>query len=216
MIRPMLQPLSAVSAAEPLSPDLMSVLCGLVPLIGIAVLFVWRMLKALHSKSTDRYIPACLVLTVSVGLFSFLAFGVSVGMAKGLILFCILLYASVSDIRKREVPDFVWIMLGILALADFESAKLPSMLVGAAAVFLPQFVLAMVRPDRAVGGADIKISTAAAFLLGAEKGILALIVGLAVAVVVMSIRCKVKKGGKSEAFPLVPYLALGIMTAYLI
>ncbi|HPE95349.1 MAG TPA: prepilin peptidase, partial [Bacillota bacterium] len=72
------------------------------------------------------------------------------------------------------------------------------------------------RPNKAVGGADIKISTAAAFLLGAEKGILALIIGMSIAVIVMLIVRKLKKADKSSPFPLVPFLSVGIMAAYII
>ena len=216
MIRPILPELPILLPDDTFSFGGLLVFGKLALLIGIAVLFVWRMLKAQRSESVRGHIPACLLLTVSIGLFAFLDFGISLNMVKTLILFGILLYASVGDIQKREVPDVVWIMIGILAFVGFDSANLPSMLIGAAAVFLPQFALAMIRPNKAVGGADIKISTAAAFLLGAEKGIFALIVGLTVAVIVMLILGKAKKIDKSEPFPLVPFLSVGIMAAYLI
>lgn len=184
--------------------------------LGLALLIVWLMLKAQRKNGITPDMAVCLLLTVSVGLFSFLPYGITLEMAKGLILFGILLFASASDIYKREVPNCVWVMIAILALVCFDISNLPSMLIGAAVVFLPQLLLAMIRPNKAVGGADIKISTAAAFLLGAEKGILALIVGLSLAVVVMLIVRKVKKVDRNTPFPLVPFLSVGIMAAYLI
>ena len=90
------------------------------------------------------------------------------------------------------------------------------MLIGAAVVFIPQLALAMLRPDRACGGADLKISTALAFLLGAEKGLFALIVGMLLAVITMAIYNNVNEKDQSEAFPLVPFLWIGATLAYMI
>lgn len=188
----------------------------LVVIIGIAMLAVWLMLKALRKDEIKANTAVCLLMTACVGLFAFLSFGISVALVKGLILMGILLYASISDLGKREVPDFVWVMIGILAFVSFDSDNLASMLIGTAVVFIPQLAFAMIRPNRAVGGADIKISTASAFLLGAEKGILALIIGLTIAVVVMLISRKVKKADKSEPFPLVPFLSLGVIMSFLL
>lgn len=217
MIRPIL-PNYPIPMPNPTAIRTESVLMlgKLTLMLGLALLVVWFMLKALRKNGITPDMTVCLLLTLSVGLFSFLPYGISMEMAKGLILFGILLYASISDIYKREVPDYVWIMIAILALVGFNTSKLPSMLIGAAVVFLPQLIIAMMRPNKAVGGADIKISTAAAFLLGAEKGILALIIGLSIAVIVMLIARKAKKTDKNEPFPLVPFLSVGIMAAYLI
>ena len=104
----------------------------------------------------------------------------------------------------------------MLAFVGFEPANLPSMLVGAAVVFLPQLAISMLRPGRAVGGADIKISTALAFLLGAEKGIFALIAGMLTGVIVMFIVRKIRKETNKEPFALVPFLSFGAMLAFMI
>lgn len=215
MIRPILPKYPIPNPIITRSEALLSI-GKLSALVGIALLAVWLTLKAQRKNGITPDMSVCLLLTAGVGLFSFVPFGITLEMAKGLILFGILLFASLSDIYKREVPNCVWIMIAILAFVSFDIELLPSMLVGAAVVFLPQLILAMIRPNKAVGGADIKISTAAAFLLGAEKGILALIIGMSVAVVVMLIRQKAKKVSKSEPFPLIPFLSLGIMAAYLV
>lgn len=215
MIRPILPPI--------ITPDKTAMTVGslltlgqLVVIVGIAMLAVWLMLKMLRKDEIKADTPVCLLMTAGVGLFAFLSFGISLALVKGLILFGILLFASISDIGKREVPDFVWVMIGILAFVGFDSANLASMLIGAAVVFIPQLALAMIKPNRAVGGADIKISTASAFLLGAEKGILALIIGMTVAVIVMLISRKVMKADKAEPFPLVPFLSLGVIMSFLL
>lgn len=153
-------------------------------------------------------------VTLAFGVLTIIRYGMTLAAIKGLILLCILLYASKSDIDSLEVPDFVWAMLLILSFVDFSSVSIPSRLIGAAAVFLPQFVFAMLFPAKAFGGADMKISAAAAFCLGAGKGILALIIGLSIAVVFIMIARKVMKKDKDEPFPLVPFLSVGIIAAY--
>ena len=107
-------------------------------------------------------------------------------------------------------------MILILAFVGFEITNLPSMLIGAAVVFLPQLAISVLRPQRAIGGADIKISTALAFLLGAEKGIFALITGMLAGVIIMLIVRKIRKETNREPFALVPFLSFGAMLAFLI
>ena len=70
--------------------------------------------------------------------------------------------------------------------------------------------------DFAAGGADIKISTALAFLLGAEKGIFALVVGMLLAVVITAISNKLNDRDQKQAFPLVPFLWIGATLAYML
>ena len=127
-----------------------------------------------------------------------------------------LLYASVRDIKTREVPDSISVMLLILGLVDTDIERFPSMLFGALLVFLPQFVSALINPSKALGGADIKISSSAAFLLGAQRGLFALIVGLTLAVIAMPIIRKIRKLPKDQPFPLIPFLSVGIVARYFI
>ena len=127
-----------------------------------------------------------------------------------------LLYASVRDIKTREVPDSISVMLLILGLVDTDIERFPSMLFGALLVFLPQFVSALINPSKALGGADIKLSSAAAFLLGAQRGLFALIVGLTLAVIAMPIIRRIRKLPKDQPFPLIPFLSIGIVVGYFI
>ena len=132
------------------------------------------------------------------------------------ILLALLIYASIKDIKSREVPDSVSGMMLILGLVGITAGDLPSMLLGMALVFLPQYLAAVINPAKALGGADIKLSSAAAFLLGAPRGLFALIVGLTLSVVTIPIVRPIKKLSKNQPFPLVPFLAVGIIAAYLI
>ena len=182
---------------------------------GIFLLAVWILCKIAvkGNKPIDRT-PFC--LSIAVGLILLLVFGVTLTTVKSMILALLLLHASLSDLKTRRVSDCVSIMIFILSLVGFEATNLPSMLIGAAVVFIPQFTLAIINPKRACGGADLKISTALAFLLGAERGIFALIVGMLLAVIVMAIYNKVNAKDQKEAFPLVPFLSVGAMLAYII
>ena len=135
---------------------------------------------------------------------------------KTIILLALFLYASVRDIKTREVQDSISVMLLILGVVDTDIARLPSMLFGALLVFLPQFVSALINPSKALGGADIKLSSAAAFLLGAQMGLFALIIGLTLTVIVMPIIRRIRKLPKDQPFPLIPFLSIGIVAGYFI
>ena len=135
---------------------------------------------------------------------------------KFLILLGILLYASIKDLREHEVPNTVWKLIAVLGLVNISLRDLPSMLLGAALVFLPQIIPALINTEKAMGGADIKISTACAFLLGAGRGLAAFIIGLTLFVVVVPILRKIRHEENGEPFPMVPFLAVGTIAAYLI
>ncbi len=218
MIRPILPPV-----LPPITPivkvaaaDLVLQIAAGAVILGIFTLAVWIMLR--HSKKdlNEPIIPAALVAYAGVGLILLVVHGISIAAIQGLILCAILLWASVSDIAKHEVPDFITAAILILAFVGFEPANLPSMLIGAAVVFIPQLLVSVLRPKRAIGGADIKISTALAFLLGAEKEIFALLVGMLLGVIIMLIVRKIRKETNKEPFALVPFLSFGAMLAFLI
>lgn len=155
-------------------------------------------------------------LLIVVGITCVLRFGITAFTIRALTLFLILFYASAEDILHREVPDFVSVMILILAASDISVTSFGDMVLGFLAVFVPQIVIAILFPKKTIGGADIKISSCSAFLLGVEKGVLALIIGLTIAVIVMTVMSKLKHRDKNEPFPLVPFLAVGILSAYLI
>ena len=135
---------------------------------------------------------------------------------QGILLAGLLLYGSIHDIRTHTMPDWVWMGVAGTALLGMKLSALPSMLLGAAAVLLIEVPLAVLRKDRAIGGADIKLSAAGAFLLGWQKGLAALILGLTLSLIVVPIVRRIRHEDNRKAFALVPFLAVGIMTATLI
>ena len=196
-------------------PNVWAIVAICIALLAVFLLVVCMICNK-FSKGTDMFKHWPIYLSAVVGLILLLAFGVSLTAVKGMILTLLLLYASLSDLKSRTVPDCVSIMILILAFVGFESTNLTSMLIGATVVFIPQLALAILRPERACGGADLKISTALAFLLGAEKGLFALIVSMLLAVITMVIYNKVNKKDQTKAFPLVPFLWFGAILAYMI
>ena len=75
-------------------------------------------------------------------------------------------------------------------------------------------LIAIVCNGKTIGGADVKLSAACAFMLGIWKGFAGLIAGLTLGIIVNLI-IQMRKN-KVESFPLIPYLAAGFMAAYMI
>ena len=196
-------------------PNVWAIVAACVALLAVFLLIVYMICRK-FSKGTDMFKHWPFYLSAVVGLILLLRFGVSLTTVKGMILTLLLLYASLSDFKKREVPDCICVMILILAFVGFEPSNLLSMLAGAAVVFIPQLATTMLTPNRPIGGADIKISTALAFLLCAHKGIYALVVGMLLAVVITAISNKLNDRDQKQAFPLVPFLWIGATLAYMI
>lgn len=163
---------------------------------------------AFNPHLTYLFIPAIVGALYLVG-------GFSMWTVKGIVLALILLYASLQDLSTHEADDFLWVMLVILSLVNFGDVGIGSMIFGAVAVFVPQFVIAMAIPGKH-GGADIKLSTAAALSLGFYGGVIGYMIGLVFAIVFQTIYNKVKKQSNKEAFPLLPFLSTGLMIGYFI
>lgn len=183
--------------------------------IGISLLAAFCISRYAEKKWNETVTGVYLLLTGITAVLLLCFFGISITAIKGIILFLILLYASHSDIRTREVDDYIPVMLIITAFIGIELSNIGFMLVGAIAVSLPQLFMAIMKPEKSIGGADIKLSAACGLLLGIEKGIFGLIVGMLLAVVCTMVTQKLKNK-KAEAIPLIPYLAVGFMAAYFI
>lgn len=218
MIRPILPPVMPVAplAEKYDAAGILLNVVSCVTLLGIFTFAMWIILKNSRKELGEPKMTAALLCFAGVGLVLLFLHGMTLASVKGLILCMILMWASISDMAKHEVPDFISAMILILAFVEFTPANLPSMMIGSAVIFLPQLLISMLRPGRAVGGADMKISAALGFLLGAEKGLFAVITGLLAAVIVMLIVRKIRKESNSEPFALVPFLGFGAMLAVMI
>ena len=162
----------------------------------------------------NPYLMYLLLPAIVVALY--LVGGFSMWTVKGIVLALILLYASLEDLSEHQADDFLWVMLVILSLVNFGDEGIGSMIFGAIAVFVPQMAIAMFTKKGGIGGADIKLSTAAALSLGFYGGMIGYMIGLIFAIVFQTIYNKVKKQSNKEAFPLLPFLSTGLMIGYFI
>lgn len=144
----------------------------------------------------------------------FLTGGMSIWTVKGIVMALILLYASVQDLSTREADDFLWVMLLILAFVGIEAGGVRSMVLGGLVVLIPQLAIAIFTKNGGIGGADIKISTAAAVILGFHGGVIGYMLGLVFAIVFQMIYNRIKKRSNQAPFPLLPFLSTGLMIGY--
>lgn len=211
---PVLSPDPAIDSCSGIGKLAKNVLLPLL-LLGIFMLISWLTLKAAkHKYPNTKFLPWMLI-SLGIGLALILAHGATLLTFQGMLLCSVLVYASIADISSHEVPDCIWVMILILAFTGFNIENLLSMVVGAVAVFVPQIIIAAIKPGT-YGGADIKVSTALAFLMGVWKGIFAVISGLVIALITMAILRKMKKLKKEEPYPIIPCLSIGAMTAFLL
>ncbi len=89
---------------------------------------------------------------------------------------------------------------------------IPTMLLSGFAIGGMLLFCAMVSKNK-LGGADVKVSAACAFVLGFRKGVAGLVIGLILAII-CNIYFSHKSNTKGKAFPLVPYLSVGFMAMY--
>ena len=183
---------------------------------GVAILIGAILDRVMKSKGYVTSTPITLMITAAVSLILYGRFGLSVTAIQGVFLMLVLLYASCSDLTDHTVDDYVWVTVLALALMNVRTIGLTSMLIGAFCVFIPQMAMALLPPHKTLGGADIKLSTALAFLLGWQRGLAAYIIGLLLAITVMCIVNKIRKNKESKAFALVPFLSVAAMLAFMI
>ena len=125
--------------------------------------------------------------------------------------FIVLVLAAVSDIRKREIPDGIPLLVTIVSLIPPESVQLSGLLVA-----LPLLMIGVTAGG--IGGGDIKLTGACGLVLGFGRTLIGLITGLLLLLVFHAARQCVKRikkekreRGKEQAYPLVPFLLLGML-----
>lgn len=133
---------------------------------------------------------------------------------KGVIFSLALSYGAYRDIRTREIPNAVPLIIfaaGFLGFSPLLS------IAGLLVTGLPFFIAAL-RGGNAMGGGDIKLMAACGFALGPWGGILQTILGLTLALLFTLARAAIKgkKLERKEQIPLAPFLGAGGILSYLI
>lgn len=156
-----------------------------------------------------------LIASVVMSLGLSLRFGMSVYTFQGLFLFFLLLYASMSDLTDRHVANHISISILALSLISVPTVGIISMLVGGAVSAAIQIGVTALSGG-GYGGADWKVSSACAFLLGWQRGLAGMVLGLLISVIFTLAYSKIKDRNINEGFALVPFISIGMMALFFI
>lgn len=190
-------------------------LLTLLPIILASILLAWATVRRTPEYAKGRKLNVVAVSVMAVLSFGmYLVFGVSVNLLKGILLTDAFLFASVSDFRIRRVPDWVSIVVAALGLISVSGGKLLWNAIAGAVAFGFFFLAAVISKNK-IGGADVKFIAAAMFVCGFPEGLAGLILGLLLSVVGTLIRNK-KTKSKDKTMPMIPYLSVGFLTAFII
>ena len=182
----------------------------LLALTVLTAVFISLYASNVYKGNKKKAVLFFTVIAALTALSLFCFFGCAATTVKGII-FCLLLaFSSYEDIKTRECENYVHLMIVIAAFIGTDMSALPSMLLSALIIGGIMLITAAVTKS-SIGGADIKLSAACAFMLGTVQGMTGLMIGLILAVIINSIKNRKKK---HKGFPLIPYLAVGFMTAY--
>jgi len=134
---------------------------------------------------------------------------------QGVLFSSLLLAASYTDIKRREIPDTVCVLLVLSGYLKFSYLNLLGIFVA-----LPFLIAAMLK-EKSIGGGDVKLTTAVGFVLGFWKGIYGLIIGLTLLIlfyIILRISSIIKKKqvAKNLSMPLAPFLGIGFLIMYFI
>lgn len=185
-------------------------------LVATAALVIGLFLNRHMEKKgfvTNKTLTLILSTVMALGLS--LRFGLSVYTFQGMFLFFLLLYASMSDLTDRHVANHVTISILALSLISVPTVGFASMLIGGAVTAAIQLGVTALSGG-GYGGADWKISSACAFLLGWQRGLAGLVLALLIGVIFTLIYNKVKDRDIHEGFALVPFISIGMMAVFFI
>ena len=120
------------------------------------------------------------------------------------------IYASVQDVKYREVSDIVHIFIIVLSIPYLSFEGGLGCIIGFIIFMLPNFF-----KNECIGGADIKFMATTGLLIGTEKIILATTISMIIAIVSTIILTKILKR-KYKSIPLIPYLFIGCMLTFFV
>lgn len=209
-----------ISAIKPIKPDFSPVLSGdvysiiswlaILLIAGLSAFFIARY-SAKRFKTDEKKTAVCfMALAVISSLIMLCFFGFSAITLKGIVISLIFILSSFEDVKTRECDDFLHVMIVIAAFIGTGMTALPGMIISAVFVFAVMVGTILITGVE-IGGADIKMAAACAFLLGVRRGLLGLIFGLILAVIFNIFK---NRKNKKAGFPMIPYLAVGFMTAF--
>lgn len=134
---------------------------------------------------------------------------------QGVLFSSLILAASYTDIKRREIPDTICVLLVLTGFLKFSYPNLFGIFVA-----LPFLIAAMFK-EKSIGGGDIKLTAAVGLVLGFWKAIYGLIIGLTLLIlfyimVRISSIIRKKQVVKNLSMPLAPFLGIGFLIIYFI
>ena len=178
------------------------------------VVFLLALLILTREQESRRQRTVKWTVAGGVALYAFaccLRFGETSKAVTGALFALILLYAAKSDIETYIVGNFISVEILILSFVAGDLATVPHRVILAAVALLPGWIVSRIHPKQVLGGADVKITAASIFLIGSLWGFAGYALGLLLGAIWSVARRKTQ-----ESFPLVPFLAVGFLTAFLI
>ena len=131
---------------------------------------------------------------------------------QAVLFLCLLLAASVWDLRKRIIPDSLCLMIALTGLMDFSPVRLWGVL-AARPLLLPALC-----ETEGIGGGDIKLTAAAGVVLGFGGCTSGLLLGLTASLFFYLINQLLRRLRKLEpqkasqaSLPMAPFLSLGFL-----
>ena len=120
----------------------------------------------------------------------------------------ILLLASITDFRKREVPYTYIILILLTALIDFRVLNMLGALISVPFYFAQ-------KDGRCMGGGDVMIVAALGFSMGFPQTLVTVITGCTV-FITAGLITEHRKGKEQKLFPFVPALTIGFIVTIIL
>ena len=170
--------------------------------------------RCCHKKISICY-PLFELLGGLIFAFTYLYAGFSFELLVILVLYSVLFIESLSDMKYTIVIDRVW-MVGavVLIIIRIIEGTWLTYLISSSILFVSLFLIAYLASKiyhkEALGGGDVKLFIFIGWVLTITQGFLSLFIASILGLIYGII--KLKK--KSQAFALVPFIALGVVISY--
>lgn len=157
--------------------------------------------------------PAVELLTGGLFVLAFYFFGLAWMTPVSWALICVLIVASVIDIRTMEIPDSLSIVLLVVGVACFFIPGLLwwERLLGAVCAALPLLLITLISRGRAMGMGDVQLMAAVGLILGWRLSLFSLLAAVVIGAIVGVILIAAHKKGRKDAIPFVPMLSAGVL-----
>ena len=213
---PVVNPIIHTFVAENIiASDVLLLIFKMIMVVAASIVVGLLLNKSMDKKGFVTNKAFTLIASTAMALGLSLRFGMSVYTFQGMFLFFLLLYASMSDLTDRHVANHISISILALSLISVPTVGFTSMLIGGAVSAAIQLGVTALSGG-GYGGADWKISSACAFLLGWQRGLAGMVLGLLIGVIFTLAYNKIKDRDIHEGFALVPFISIGMLAVFFI